>query len=77
MLLITQIHLGSNMIADGTLLLTDAADQGGYAQDGSMTATELDRAITNIRKMLTDLEQVRAALRDDKPVRVNQLVAAE
>jgi hypothetical protein len=78
MMLVTQIHMGANQIADGTALLVDAVEQGGFADPKAYTAIELDAQVKRLRKAADDVERVRLRLIENsrpKLAPVNQLVA--
>lgn len=79
MMLVTQIHMGANQIADGTLMLVDAVEQGGFSDPNAYTSIELAEQVKKLRKAADDIEKVRLRLIDNakKFDPVNQLVAAE
>jgi hypothetical protein len=80
MLLVTQIHLGANQIADGTLMLVDAVEQGGFSDPDAYTAIDLAAQVKRLRQAADDVEKVRARLIENSKPKlspINQLVAAE
>ena len=80
MLLVTQIHMGANQIADGTALLVDAVEQGGFSDPNAYTAISLAEQVKKLRQAADDVEKVRLRLIENSRPKfepVNQLVAAE
>jgi hypothetical protein len=62
MLIVTQIRVGSNMIADGSMLIEDAVMNDGFITKETYTARELELAENNLRKAADRIATARAAL---------------
>jgi len=76
MMLVTQIHIGTNMVLDGVALLDDAANREGFAQEGSITSEHLAMKIEELKALTAKLTGTLAKLRENDRPRP-RLVAAE
>lgn len=79
MLLVTQINIGMNAVADGAHLLDDAAQSGGFVAEASYSALSLTATVRKLRDAADKLERLRAQLIANEPGNqvVQHLQAAE
>lgn len=62
MLLVTQINIGVNAVADGAHLLDDAAQSGGFIAEASYGAISLAATVKKLRDAADKLERIRSEL---------------